>query len=160
MVPLAEWNPDCLDDPCDCPGEVRPAPLTTARVILFKASGKYYTEEAWLIPTLDEVLAGGGNRGDATIPYCMRFSTNFRRIEGGPILVVTQEPWGYPHLIPVDGLNPACPDHKLVQHRDLKPAWCHACGRAADGTPMMDPRPLPAEPCPMAPYRDEFGFNY
>lgn len=71
-----------------------------ATVILFKPSGKYYTEEQWEVPLPDAVLEGGGNRGDSVTPFCMRFSTDFRRISGGPVLVVTQEPWGYPHLFP------------------------------------------------------------
>ncbi|MEV4939576.1 hypothetical protein [Streptomyces zaomyceticus] len=60
----------------------------TARVILFKPSGKYYTEEEWRVP------AG------AIGPYAMKESPDFRRISGGAVLVDTQEPWGYPHLIP------------------------------------------------------------
>ena len=59
-----------------------------AKVILFKTSGKYYTEEEWLIPT------------NAVGPYDMRSSVNWRRIDGGAVLVDTQEPWGYPHLFP------------------------------------------------------------
>lgn len=74
--------------------------MTTATVILFKPSGKYYTEEPWRIPTLDQVVAAGGNLGDSVIPYCMRFSPDFRTIDGGAVLIETQEPWGYPHLIP------------------------------------------------------------
>lgn len=80
-------------DPVHVPGR------GTAKVILFKPSGKYYTEERWEIPTYDETLERGGNGGDSAIPYCMRFSKDFRQIDGGPALVITQEPWGYPHLI-------------------------------------------------------------
>lgn len=58
-----------------------------ARVILFKPSGKYYTEEEWEIPA------------NAIIPYDMIRSKDFRRIGNGPVLIETQEPWGYPHLI-------------------------------------------------------------
>lgn len=58
-----------------------------AEVILFKESGKYYTTEYWSIP-------------DGAIgPYDMRNSPDFRRIGDGAVLVVTQEPWGFPHLI-------------------------------------------------------------
>lgn len=72
-----------------------------AKVILFKASGKYYTEEEWEIPTQEEVIERGGNPGDSVVPYCMQFSKDFRRIGGdGAVLIETQEPWGYPHLIP------------------------------------------------------------
>lgn len=61
----------------------------TAEVILFKASGKFYTEEQWRIPA------------DAIGPYDMAKSPDFRRINGvGAVLVKTQEPWGYPHLFP------------------------------------------------------------
>lgn len=59
-----------------------------ARVILFRPSGKYYTEEEWCIPE------------DAIGPYDMISSPGFRRIGGGSVLVETQEPWGYPHLFP------------------------------------------------------------
>jgi hypothetical protein len=62
----------------------------TAKVILFRRSGKYYTEEEWEIPP--------GAMG----PFDMDASYDFRRIDGGPVLVVTQEPWGYPHLFPGD----------------------------------------------------------
>lgn len=61
--------------------------MAKAEVILFKSSGKYYTEEEWEIPK------------NAIGPWNMRESVNFRRIGGGPILVKTQEPWGYPHLL-------------------------------------------------------------
>lgn len=72
-----------------------------AKVILFKKGGKYYTEEEWEIPTPEEVLERGGMDGDSVGPYCMKFSKDFRRIGGdGHVLIVTQEPWGYPHLIP------------------------------------------------------------
>lgn len=59
-----------------------------ARVILFKPSGKYYTEEEWEIPE------------KCIIPYEMIHSKDFRRIGNGPVLIPTQEPWGYPHLFP------------------------------------------------------------
>lgn len=61
--------------------------MPTATVILFKPSGKYHTEEEWEIP---ERACG---------PYDMIRSKDFRRIAYGPVLVVTQEPWGYPHLL-------------------------------------------------------------
>jgi hypothetical protein len=59
-----------------------------ATVVLFKPSGKYYTEEEWLIPPR------------AIGPASMSESANFRRIDGGAVLVETQEPWGFPHLFP------------------------------------------------------------
>ena len=59
----------------------------TARVILFKTSGKYYTEEDWRIP--DKAIG----------PWDMGKSPDYRTIDGGPVLVETQEPWGFPHLI-------------------------------------------------------------
>lgn len=58
-----------------------------AKVILFKDSGKYYTEEYWDIPD------------DAIGPFDMMRSKDFRRIGGGAVLVVSQEPWGYPWLV-------------------------------------------------------------
>lgn len=58
-----------------------------AHVILFRKSGKYYTEEFWTIP---EKAIG---------PYDMINSPDFRRIDNGPVLIPTQEPWGYPHII-------------------------------------------------------------
>lgn len=65
--------------------------MAKAKVILFKSSGKYYTEEEWEIPE------------NAIVPYDMVRSTDFRRISGGPVLIEAQEPWGYPHLITVEG---------------------------------------------------------
>lgn len=62
--------------------------MAKATVILFKPSGKYYTEEEWEIPS------------KAIGPYDMERSTDFRRIAGGPVLIPTQEPWGFPHLFP------------------------------------------------------------
>ena len=58
------------------------------RVILFRASGKYYTEEYWEIAH------------KAIGPYDMDRSPDFRRISGGHVLIPTQEPWGFPHLFP------------------------------------------------------------
>lgn len=57
-----------------------------AKVILFTPSGRYYTEDEWEIPE------------DSVGPADMWWSPDFRRIDGGPVLVDTQEPWGYPHL--------------------------------------------------------------
>jgi hypothetical protein len=59
-----------------------------AKIILFKRSGKYYTEEEWEVPE------------GAIGPYDMLRSSDFRRIDCGAVLVETQEPWGYPHLFP------------------------------------------------------------
>jgi len=61
--------------------------MATATVILFKGTGKYYTEEEWEIPV------------NAIGPYDMKNSPNFHRITEGKILVITQEPWNFPHLI-------------------------------------------------------------
>lgn len=74
----------------------------TAEVILFKPSGKYYTSEEWRIPTQEQIdqTAGREKAAYPFIPACMRYSPDFRRIGGGAVLVPTQEPWGYPHLIP------------------------------------------------------------
>jgi hypothetical protein len=65
-----------------------------AKVILFKPSGKAYTDEEWRIP-------------DGAIgPYDMRQSPDFRRIDGGAVLVPVQEPWGYEFLIMPDASEP------------------------------------------------------
>ena len=64
--------------------------MTEIRVILFKQSGKYYTEENWEIPE------------DAIGPFDMINSPSFRRIGGGPVLITEDEPWGYPHLFPAE----------------------------------------------------------
>ena len=58
-----------------------------AKVLLFKESGKYYSEDYWDIPE------------DAIGPFDMRKSKDFRRIGNGAVLVPTQEPWGFPFLI-------------------------------------------------------------
>jgi hypothetical protein len=65
--------------------------MATATVTLFRRSGKYYTTEEWVIPW------------KALCPADMAASPSFRRIEGGPVLVDSQEPWGYPHLFPAGG---------------------------------------------------------
>lgn len=59
-----------------------------AKVILFKESGRHYTEEEWSIPE------------NAHAPGDMLRSEDFRRIGNGAVLVEAQEPWGYPHLFP------------------------------------------------------------
>jgi hypothetical protein len=74
-------------------------PTRVASVLLFKPEGKYYTKEQWRIPTREEVIQAGGSAGDSVSPFCMRYSPDFRRISGGPVLVESQEPWGYPHLL-------------------------------------------------------------
>lgn len=61
----------------------------TVEVVLFKPDGKYYTEEKWRV------------HKDTLGPYDVAGSSpDFRRIDGGPVLVPTQEPWGFPHLFP------------------------------------------------------------
>ena len=62
--------------------------ISKVTVILFKRSGKYYTEEEWAVPV------------DAIAPSDMKRSPDFRRIDGGAVLVDSQEPWGFPHLFP------------------------------------------------------------
>lgn len=67
----------------------------TAAVTLFKASGKYYTVEAWRVPV------------NAIHPADMLLSPDFRRISDGAVLVNGEEPmefpdavsWGFPHLL-------------------------------------------------------------
>jgi len=72
-----------------------------ASVILFKASGKYYTEEEWRIPALvkDSSPARGEFVRAAILPSDMKQSPDFRRIDNGPVLIESQDPWGYPWLI-------------------------------------------------------------
>jgi hypothetical protein len=64
-----------------------------ATVILFKESGKYYTEEEWVVPD------------DAIGPFDMERSPDFRRIGHGAVLIPTQEPWGYPCLFNAGGFT-------------------------------------------------------
>lgn len=72
------------------------------KVILFRRSGKYYTEEEWEVPA--EVPDSSEYRGDyvreALGPWDMIHSPDFHRIANGAVLVESQEPWGYPHLFP------------------------------------------------------------
>ena len=68
--------------------------MSKATVILFKESGKYYTQEEWEIPE---------DHPNWMYPSCMKDSRDFRRISGGAVLVESQEPWGYPHLFPSEG---------------------------------------------------------
>lgn len=74
--------------------------LSIAKVVLFKASGKYYTEELWRIPTEVPCDVRPGVMRPVIGPYDMRHSPDFRRIGGGAVLIESQEPWGYPHLLP------------------------------------------------------------
>lgn len=62
--------------------------MSRATVMLFKPSGKYYCKETWEIPV------------GAIGPWDMERSRDFRRIMGGAVLVIAQEPWGCPHLFP------------------------------------------------------------
>jgi hypothetical protein len=88
-----------------------------AKVILFKSSGKYYTEEEWRIP--EEVPDHSEMRGDYVRkvlgPYDMRHSLDFRRIDGGAVLVETQEPWGYPHLFPSEAPEPVVQEPERIE---------------------------------------------
>jgi len=72
-----------------------------ATVIRFKESGKYYTEEEWEVPVVVHDFSPERGRyiREAIGPWDMIHSPDFRRIDDGKVLVVTQEPWGYPHLI-------------------------------------------------------------
>lgn len=57
-------------------------------VTLFKKTGRYHTSEEWEVP-------------DGTLsPADVGISPDFRRIDGGAVLVNPQDPWGYPHLFP------------------------------------------------------------
>lgn len=76
--------------------------MAKATVLLFKPSGKYYTSEEWRIPEeVQDWSAYQGHYSRETIgPRDMDQSPDFRRIDGGAVLVETQEPWGFPHLFP------------------------------------------------------------
>lgn len=73
------------------------------RAVLFKPSGKYYTEEDWEIPEKvphpDSLLAKQGRLVGPTDPSDMRYSKDFRRIDGGPVLIPESERWGWPALL-------------------------------------------------------------
>ena len=73
-----------------------PAPVRTATVMLFKASGKYSTTQSWRAPTC------------AIGPWDMNQSPDFRRLDGGQVLVLSDadtdsfpgdENWGYPQIL-------------------------------------------------------------
>lgn len=74
------------------------ASTRTATVTLFKGSGKYYTQEAWAVLV------------NAIFPSAMQMSPDFRRIDGGAVLVdavaVPQHAgahnWGFPQLFPAE----------------------------------------------------------
>lgn len=77
--------------------------MATATVILFKPGGKYYTSEEWeipeLVPHVDEWKSKAGLKHPPLGPWDMEHSKDFHRINDGPVLVPSQEPWGYPHLL-------------------------------------------------------------
>ena len=66
------------------------------KVTLFKPNGRYYTEEEWEVPP------------NAIGPADMQRSPNFRRIDGGAVLIEWEQ-WGYPHLFPGDPYWPDVP---------------------------------------------------
>lgn len=77
------------------------------KVTLFKLSGALAAVELWEPPS-DDLLAtayryartlDGKTTLKAIGPACMKFSKDFRRINGGPVLIEAQDPWGFPHLI-------------------------------------------------------------
>ncbi|MCP4223675.1 MAG: hypothetical protein GY773_10065 [Actinomycetia bacterium] len=84
-----------------------------ARVILFKESGKYYTEEDWTVPEGPESIG----------PHCMRHSPDFRRIGGGAVLVDTQEPWGFPCLFNSVLFNSVGETSNTVKKQDIAPGF-------------------------------------
>lgn len=57
-----------------------------ATVLLFLPTGRFVGEESWSVPD------------GASGPWSMEQSVDFHRMSGGPVLVETQEPWGFPHL--------------------------------------------------------------
>jgi hypothetical protein len=72
----------------------------TVSVVLFKPDGKYYMTEAWRIPPRVPSETRPGSLRETTGPYDMEHSPDFHRIDGGAVLVESQEPWGYPFLFP------------------------------------------------------------
>lgn len=83
---------------------LKPSREQRVTVHLFKPSGKWYAEEEWRVPTTirDHSPQRGYFVREAIGPWDMRHSPDFRRISGGPVLVPSQEPWGYPHLFPAE----------------------------------------------------------
>lgn len=84
------------------PPAPEPQAAESASVILFKPSGKYYTTEEWVIPS------------DAIGPYDMDRCPDFRRINGGAVLIPSQEPWGFPHLFPTES-EPPVPESQAAE---------------------------------------------
>lgn len=70
----------------------------TVQVHLFRKSGKWYTDERWRIPE------------GAIGPSDMERSPDFRRIDDGPVLVPSQEPWGFSALILPWSCDGSCRD--------------------------------------------------
>jgi hypothetical protein len=74
------------------------ASTRTATVTLFKDTGRYYTQAAWALPV------------NAILPSDMNMSPDFRRIDGGAVLVDADAApefpgasnWGFPHLFPAE----------------------------------------------------------
>lgn len=69
------------------------------QVILFRDSGTYYTEEEWEVPETVPSAFDDVDKRPVIGPYDMIHSPDFRRIGNGKVLVSTQEPWGFPHLL-------------------------------------------------------------
>lgn len=69
----------------------------TVSVVLFKESGKYYSEESWRVP----------NNNNSVGPAEMVNSPDYHRIGKGKVLITSDshvhapndQNWGYPHLI-------------------------------------------------------------
>lgn len=72
---------------CDSTPSPPTSPTTTSPPRSVRRKHRYYTEEEWLIPV------------NAITPFDMAHSQDFRRIGNGPVLVETQEPWGFPALL-------------------------------------------------------------
>lgn len=99
--------------------------MSKAKVILFRDSGKYYTEEEWRVPE------------DAIGPQDMERSPDFRRISGsGAVYVKSQQPWGYPHLFP--GTEAPAQPAKMPDWEDnIRHAGVSASGYHADPDQML-----------------------
>lgn len=71
-----------------------------AKVTHMTKGGNFVKTEEWTVPTLDDILQGGGTSADLHNPRCMIYSPDFKRVGSGPIFVHSTSFWGQPNLIP------------------------------------------------------------
>ena len=99
---IRAYVPDGLQRHLDKLTELASSTEPLAQVLLFKPSGKHGHEEYWRIPASvpdHSPVRGGDFTREALGPWDMRHSPDFHTIDGGPVLVLEQEPWGYPFLL-------------------------------------------------------------